>query len=251
MSVDLLREAGFDVETTNHAGAILSRDFSGDFSALTDILVGTTIECTELLASGGNEAPVTRRLRKTLHDAGWHKRNVKVTKSVDEVLKSSMTHEIDHVRDCRCGTLALEIEWNNKDPFFDRDLENFQRLHADGAISVGIVVTRGKSLQERMRPILEACAKANGLASTDDFSRLNIKEPTANQRVGLREAADASSFAEAAASMVATKYGESTTHWNKLMARLARGVGNPCPLLLVGLPDSCVQLTRKRNRSRY
>ena len=52
-----------------------------------------------------------------------------------------MTHEIDHIRDCNLGTLALEIEWNNKDPFFDRDLENFQRLHEDGAISVGIVLT--------------------------------------------------------------------------------------------------------------
>jgi hypothetical protein len=31
------------------------------------------------------------------------------------------------------GVLALEIEWNN--PFFDRDLENFKRLHANGAIS--------------------------------------------------------------------------------------------------------------------
>ncbi|HSV23752.1 MAG TPA: BglII/BstYI family type II restriction endonuclease [Xanthobacteraceae bacterium] len=41
--------------------------------------------------------------------------------------------------------MALEIEWNNKDSFFDRDLENFKRLHADGAISVGIIVMRGHS----------------------------------------------------------------------------------------------------------
>ena len=39
---------------------------------------------------------------------------------------------------------------------------------------------------------------------------------------------------------MATKYGESTTHWNKLTERLDRGVGNPCPLLLVGLPATCV-----------
>ena len=24
--------------------------------------------------------------------------------------------------------IALEIEWNNKDPFFDRDLENFKAV---------------------------------------------------------------------------------------------------------------------------
>ena len=43
------------------------------------------------------------------------------------------------------GVVALEIEWNNKDPFFDRDLENFKRLHADrwGHQASGIIVTRG------------------------------------------------------------------------------------------------------------
>ncbi|WP_428102394.1 BglII/BstYI family type II restriction endonuclease [Candidatus Rariloculus sp.] len=70
----------------------------------------------------------------------------------------SVTHEIDHVRDDAQGALALEIEWNNKDPFFDRDLENFKRLHAEGAISVGIIVTRGASLQTALREIILDCA---------------------------------------------------------------------------------------------
>ena len=36
------------------------------------------------------------------------------------------------------------------------------------------------------------------------------------------------------------KYGHATTHWAKLMHRVQRGVGNPCPLLLIGLPASIV-----------
>ena len=245
MSIQELTDAGFDARTTNHAGAILSRDFSDELSVLVNILLNTRIECAEMLEGGGNEAPPTRQLRRVLSDAGWGKRVVKVTKAVDGIPKSSMTHEIDHVRDCRQGTLALEIEWNNKDPFFDRDLENFQRLHADGAISVGIVVTRGQALQSNIRSILAACATANLLNSVDDFSRLGIKEPTANQRVKLNRAEDASAFATAAAAMVASKYGESTTHWSKLIERLDRGVGNPCPLLLIGLPDSCVKILKR------
>ena len=39
---------------------------------------------------------------------------------------------------------------------------------------------------------------------------------------------------------VSDKYGEATTHWKKLMDRISRGVGNPCPLLLIGLPASIV-----------
>jgi hypothetical protein len=39
---------------------------------------------------------------------------------------------------------------------------------------------------------------------------------------------------------VADKFGEATTHWRKLEDRVRRGVGNPCPLVLIGMPDSIV-----------
>ncbi|MGH8540337.1 MAG: BglII/BstYI family type II restriction endonuclease, partial [Stenotrophobium sp.] len=39
---------------------------------------------------------------------------------------------------------------------------------------------------------------------------------------------------------VADKFGAATTHWLKLEARVQRGVGNPCPLLLIGMPASIV-----------
>jgi hypothetical protein len=41
----------------------------------------------------------------------------------------------------------LEIEWNNKDPFFDRDLNNFRLLFDLRAISVGVIITRSDELQ--------------------------------------------------------------------------------------------------------
>jgi hypothetical protein len=48
-------------------------------------------------------------------------------------------------------------------------------------------------------------------------------------------------FADAfAQSFVADKFGAATTHWEKLEDRIRRGVGNPCPLLLIGLPLSAV-----------
>ena len=39
---------------------------------------------------------------------------------------------------------------------------------------------------------------------------------------------------------VSSKFTAATTHWTKLQARVARGVGNPCPLLLIGLPTTIV-----------
>ena len=46
------------------------------------------------------------------------------------------------------GRVALEVEWNNKDPFFDRDLNNFRLLFDLRAVSVGVIITRTDSLQE-------------------------------------------------------------------------------------------------------
>ena len=37
------------------------------------------------------------------------------------------------------------------------------------------------------------------------------------------------------------KFGPSTTHWVKLKERIDRGVGNPCPLVMIGLPASIVK----------
>jgi len=39
---------------------------------------------------------------------------------------------------------------------------------------------------------------------------------------------------------VSDKYDAATTHWRKLADRVQRGVGNPCPLVLTGLPSSIV-----------
>ena len=43
-----------------------------------------------------------------------------------------------------------------------------------------------------------------------------------------------------ARAFVGDKFGESTTHWRKLEDRMHRGVGNPCPLVFIGIPASVV-----------
>jgi hypothetical protein len=43
---------------------------------------------------------------------------------VDGEEKKSPIHKVD----CYKNKIALELEWNNKDPFFDRDLNNFRLL---------------------------------------------------------------------------------------------------------------------------
>ncbi|MBX9679245.1 MAG: hypothetical protein K2X38_10820 [Gemmataceae bacterium] len=59
------------------------------------------------------------------------------------------THKIDNYKriEGELRGIGLEVEWNNKDPFFDRDLNNFRLLRAMGVLSVGVIVTRCTELQ--------------------------------------------------------------------------------------------------------
>jgi len=235
-----LAEQGFDIHTTNHAGAILGVDFPGPLSELETALTGFRLSLSELIGGGGGEAPSTQRLRHTLAGSGWRKHKFTVQTIVDTRPREAISHEVDHVRFTPAGTLALEIEWNNKDPFFDRDLENFQRLHALSAISAGIIVTRGARLQDTFLPRVTAWLRDNGLAGEDDLDRLGIAARTEAQRRNVAaQVARGTPFPEAfARKFVADKFGPATTHWAKLEDRVSRGVGNPCPLLLIGLPDT-------------
>lgn len=237
--LDRLRQAGFDVETRNHAEAILAHDFPDALAELVSALGDFRISIGEIIGGGGGESGQTQRLRRALADLGWRKHNFSVQTIVDGVPREGISHEIDHVRRTQNGTLALEIEWNNKDPFFDRDLENFQRLHAISAISIGIVVTRGRSLQSALTARVTAWMQGQGLASEADLERLGIAARTPAQRKAVAsQVARGADFAEAfARKFVADKFGQATTHWAKLEDRVHRGVGNPCPLLLIGLPD--------------
>ncbi len=240
-----LVKAGFELQFTSHAEAILEHDFPGVAAELQKALIGVSIPITEIVGRGGGEAKVTQRLRRRLTLLGWSKHSFELTKAVDGVAKESVSHEIDHVRKSKAGTAALEIEWNNKDPFFDRDLENFKRLHAEGAISFGGVITRGSTMQNSMRQRVHDFAVSRNILSFKDLEGFDAGSPTRPQQEQIEEdMAKGLPFAVAWSRKFASdKYGQATTHWNKLLDRVARGVGNPCPLILIGLPDSLIDMS--------
>jgi hypothetical protein len=238
---EALISRGFQLQFLSHAIAILSVDFPEAVAELGEALEGLTIPIEEIVGSGGGEAKGTQRLRHKLADLGWRKMNFTIEKRINGEARESTSHEVDHVRKFSAGIVALEIEWNNKDPFFDRDLENFKRLHAEGVISVGVIVTRGETLQHDMTALVRRFAEDKGLAAGDDLRGLGLN-PTPRQTKDVERRMRAGiGFPEAwSTSFVQDKYGAATTHWRKLEDRMRRGVGNPCPLLLIGLPSSTV-----------
>ena len=240
-----LQKQGYQVEVLSHARAILEVDFPEVEDELTDVLKDFKIPVKELIAGGGGEAKGTQRLRNALAERQWPKFHFHVERKINGKTLESQSHEVDHVRELPAGRVALEIEWNNKDPFFDRDLENYKRLHADGAISVGVIITRGTSLHENMRDMVGKFLDENQIRSLGDLTRWGY-EPTSRQKAAITGLTDRLkeplTFRDAfSRRFVADKFGEATTHWRKLEDRVHRGVGNPCPLLLIGLPDTIVK----------
>jgi hypothetical protein len=246
---DRLKARGFNVLALHHAEAIVTYDMPEAEREIEDVLLDLDIPVTEIVAGGGGEAQGTQRLRRALAERGWVKRNISIKKSVrweedaDEQVVASLSHEIDHVKTFggEQWVFALEIEWNNKDPFFDRDLESFKRLHAEGAVSVGGLITRGESMQREIRTILRRFADDLQIDSIDALAAHGYT-PTARQRQLIeKRAARIGDFRQAWVDMfTADKFGEATTHWRKLQDRVSRGVGNPCPLILIGIPSSAV-----------
>jgi hypothetical protein len=238
----VLTAAGFDVATRNHAQAILAGDFAEEIEGLVGALLSFRVPAREIIRSGGGQAASTMRLRDALYARNWSKHEFIVQTIVDGKEREATSHEVDHVKHCAAGTLALEIEWNNKDPFFDRDLENFQRLHAQGAISLGILVTRGAALQAELARIVASSIRRDGVVDTTELKEWGMKDRTERQMRLLAALMEKQvPFADAfAQSFVADKFGAATTHWAKLEDRIRRGVGNPCPLLLIGLPLAAV-----------
>lgn len=239
---DDLRERGFEVLTLHHAEAILTHDMPEAVREIEQVLNDISLPVEELVRGGGGEGQLTQRMRNRLsNDFGWGKHSFEIKKIIDGEEKESISHEIDHVKRFESGIFALEIEWNNKDPFYDRDLENFKRLHADGVISIGCIITRGSSLHSSLKELLANFAFENNIASIEGLSQFDYN-PTFRQRGLIASAAERfGDFAKGWAHVfVSDKFGEATTHWRKLEDRVQRGVGNPCPLLLIGLPREIV-----------
>jgi len=193
---------GYAYGVTRYADLILRDAFPRQFEDISTVLSEFRIDVKEILKGGGSRASHTRRFDSMLEDRGWGKRNITISKLIDQqLIHATKGHEIDMFaagsEDDPYPGIAVEMEWNNKDPFFDRDLLNFMALHREGALAVGIIVTRGPELQRII----------GGTVRTG--------ERTPN-----------------------VKYGSSTTHWDKLVPRINLGGGGECPLIVIGIePD--------------
>lgn len=147
MSIDRLPEfvrENYEVHEWKHACAILHHDFPNEWDDVLAVLSDFRLNRSWITNPGGRKSKISEFIDSYLYGRDWIEKEFQTHVVVDEHTMDTPTHKID----CFRNSIALEIEWNNKDPFYDRDLNNFRLLFNLRAISVGVIITRCDNLQE-------------------------------------------------------------------------------------------------------
>ena len=134
----------YEVHEWHHACAILREDFPNEWNDILAVMQKFRLRKSWITQSGGAKSKVSAFIDNFLYERGWVEKEFTTQVIIDGAARDTPTHKVD----CFRNRVALEIEWNNKDPFYDRDLNNFRLLFELGAISVGVIVTRCDDLQD-------------------------------------------------------------------------------------------------------
>ena len=168
MGLDLLPEVlrqNYEVHEWKHACAILRGDFPDEWKDVVALLAQFELRRSWITQRGGRKSMVASSIDEHLYGLGWEEKAFSTQVVVDGVPVDAPTHKVD----CFRNRVALEIEWNNKDPFHDRDSSNFRLLFDLRAISVGVIITRCDELQD----IFDALGRGTSYgASTTHMSKL-------------------------------------------------------------------------------
>ena len=143
----------YEIHEWKHACAILYEDYRNEFDDIVGMLKTFRLKKSWIQAGGGRKTKVAEAIDSALYKRGWEEKHFETEVVVDEDKYKSPTHKVD----CFKNGIALEVEWNNKDPFFDRDLNNFRLLFDLRVVGVGIIITRCTELQKIFKKLgLEA-----------------------------------------------------------------------------------------------
>jgi Restriction endonuclease BglII len=147
----------YHVREWRNAAGVLSTACPIEWSDIIDILREFRLFRSEVAIEGGALSPISQRIDGAFRRRGWAPKKFETMITVDKSEYASPTHLVD----CFKGRVALELEWNNKDPFFDRDLNNFRLLFDLRAIDVGVILTRASELQTIFKALGKGASYGN------------------------------------------------------------------------------------------
>jgi hypothetical protein len=133
----------FEVHEWRNGFAILAAAHPVEWGNILEVLRGFTLLRSDIMRPGGSKGLIARKLDSHFTKLGWTEKKFETKIVVDTAEHNAPTHKVD----CYKNRVALEVEWNNKDPFYDRDLNNFRLLFELRAIDAGVIITRCTELQ--------------------------------------------------------------------------------------------------------
>ncbi|WP_282009032.1 BglII/BstYI family type II restriction endonuclease [Brevundimonas aveniformis] len=133
----------YEVHEWRNGLAVLSAACPDEWEDIKAVLAEFRLMHSEIAVPGGRKSKVADRLDGGFKTRGWREKRFDTRIVVDGAESVSPTHEVDVFK----GRVALEVEWNNKDPFYDRDLNNFRLLFDLRVVDVGVIITRCTELQ--------------------------------------------------------------------------------------------------------
>jgi hypothetical protein len=156
----------YHIHEWRHGIALLKYEFPSEWNDIVEVLTAFRLKKNYITEKGGRKSEAAKFIDSYLiAQRGWAEKKFKTVISVDDHDRPSPTHSVD----CFKNRVAFEVEWNNKDPFYDRDLNNFRLLFDLRAISIGVIFTRGDELQQ----IFDSLGRGKSYgASTTHMSKL-------------------------------------------------------------------------------
>jgi hypothetical protein len=225
----------YEILSYRNAAVVLSETRAAEFEELIDTLRKFSLTTEMIRRAGGNESDIPKLFTSTLRPLGWYetaiegdliirlawKEQIGVSKRGKPIFEKRSReterkkylggHKIDFVK----RRVAFDMEWNSKDQTFDRDLYAFNAFFLSGVVDVGVLVTRGETLNPVLRSLGPALKKDGAPEYKGDVS---ARVPR----------------------MTYEKYGASTTWWGKLISRLNAGRNGGCPVLAFGITPHCI-----------
>jgi hypothetical protein len=208
----------FEIFSYRNAAAILASSFPEQFTGIISALEALEIPRDMIRTPGGSKGPIAKYVDTLfLEEEGWKEARISAdlhvkllhAKQKDKIISDYVRegfldgHRIDFLN----GRVAVDLEWNSKDQTYDRDLYAFSAFYEAGAIDVGVIITRGSSLDASFFRGLGKVLKKDG-SEGDEY--------------------------------VYRKFGASTTWMGKLLYRLDAGRNGGCPVLAIGITPKCV-----------
>jgi hypothetical protein len=134
----------YEIHEWRHASAILANDFPIEWQDLLSVLNSFDLKESWIKNAGGRKSLVAQAIDDAFYGFGWEEKTFDTVITVDGKSRETPTHAVDYYK----NRIAIETEWNNKNLFYDRDLNNFRLLFDLHVISVGVIITRSDELQD-------------------------------------------------------------------------------------------------------